>query len=526
MAENIEAETVTKHTTLIFIAVTATTATVTYNSMAVVTAIPPMKAEFDMSLTMTQWIMNGYSLASAVLVAATGRFGDIFGHMRVIVLGMICFLLGSFTMLLAGDTAFAIVGRVLQGIGAAGILSTSLAILNNAVPEDKRAAAIGLWGAFMALGMGVGTIIGGVLTTVSWRAVFAFDVVLVLPALIVSARMIGAMRQSTADSQQTLDYLGIILLVLFLGPLAFALTHGQETGWTAIETVVPLAVGIACGVLLVVVESRAKAPLIRIDFFRKRHYVAGTVGMCLAGMNTALFIYFYILFSQSPNGLSYTAIVAGLSLLPFSLAMFLLAVVVPRVPGIAGSSRWLVSAGMALMAIGFWFAQDITSTSTFGEIWWPLVLIGTGAGLGYSLLPRAALRVLPEEDAGQGSGVINTYLYFGLTMGVVLGGIVSAMSLHTFLTSVVKHLGLVLNEESRLVHILVHGTPGQIKAAFERAAASGPTDLKQAMQAAIGSSFSDVMLLGTVIALIGLVLMVWLLRGQPESGANGPADVR
>jgi Major Facilitator Superfamily len=142
MAENIEAETVAKHTTLIFIAVTATTATVTYNSMAVVTAIPPMKAEFEMSLTMTQWIMNGYSLASAVLVAAMGRFGDIFGHMRVIVSGMTGFLLGSFTILLAGDTAFAIVGRVLQGIGAAGILSSSLAILNNAVPEDKRAAAI------------------------------------------------------------------------------------------------------------------------------------------------------------------------------------------------------------------------------------------------------------------------------------------------------------------------------------------------------------------------------------------------
>jgi hypothetical protein len=242
-------------------------------------------------------------------------------------------------------------------------------------------------------------------------------------------------------------------------------------------------------------------------------------------MNTAMFIYFFILFAQSPDGLSYTAIVAGLSLLPFSLAMFLLAVVVPRAPGIAESS-WLVSAGMALMAIGFWFAQGITSTSTFGKIWWPLVLIGTGEGLAYSLLPRAALRVLPEEDAGQGSGVINTYLYFGLTMGVVLGGIVSAMSLHTFLSSVVKKLGLAPNEASRLVHILVHGAPGQIKAAFERAAASGPTDLKLAMQAAIGSSFSDVMLLGTAIALIGLILMVWLLRGQPETGVNGPAGVR
>jgi MFS family permease len=182
----------TKYTTLIFIAVTATTATVTYNGMAVVTAIPPMKTEFDMSLTMAQWIMNGYSLASAVLVAAMGRFGDMFGHMRIIVLGMSGFLLGSFTMLLAGDTAFAIVGRVLQGIGAAGILSTSLAILNNAVPEDKRAAAIGLWGAFTALGMGVGTIIGGALTTFNWRGVFAFDVILVLPALIVSLHIMGS----------------------------------------------------------------------------------------------------------------------------------------------------------------------------------------------------------------------------------------------------------------------------------------------------------------------------------------------
>ena len=90
MSEPNEAETGSKHTTLVFIAVTAPTAAVTYNSMAVITAIPVMKAEFDMSLTMAQWIMNGYTLASAALVAAMGRFGDMFGQVRVIVLGMVC----------------------------------------------------------------------------------------------------------------------------------------------------------------------------------------------------------------------------------------------------------------------------------------------------------------------------------------------------------------------------------------------------------------------------------------------------
>ena len=208
MAENPNAAAAPKHTTLVFIAVTATTAAVTYNSLAVITAIPAMKAEFEMSLTMTQWIMNGYTLAAAALVAAMGRFGDIFGHMRVIIFGMSCFLLGSFTMLLAADTAVAIAGRVLQGIGAAAILSSSLAILNDAVPEDKRAAAIGLWGAVVSLGIGLGTTIGGVLTAFNWRAVFAFDVLLVLPALIVALRVMSSVPRSTDGARHFVRFRG------------------------------------------------------------------------------------------------------------------------------------------------------------------------------------------------------------------------------------------------------------------------------------------------------------------------------
>ena len=141
-----------------------------------------------------------------------------------------------------------------------------------------------------------------------------------------------------------------------------------------------------------------------------------------------------------------------------------------------------------------------------------MALIGTGTGLAYALLPGTALRVLAEKDSGQGSGVINTCLYFGLTLGVVFGGIVSAVSLRTSLSAVVAQLGLAPAEEARLVQVLVHGTPSAIEAAFERAAASGPIALKQATQSAIESSFGDVMLLGAAISLLGLVLMAWLLR--------------
>ena len=525
MSEPTEAEAGSKHTTLVFIAVTASTAAVAYNSMAVTTAIPVMKAEFGMSLTTAQWIMNGYTLAAAVLVAAMGRFGDMFGHMRMIVLGMSCFLLGSLSAVLAVDTVIVIGARVLQGVGAAGILSASLAVLNDAVPEAKRAAAVALWGAVLALGVGLGSAIGGALTAINWRAVFAVDMLLVVPALVLALRVIMSSRHRMLGPPAPIDFAGLILLALFIGPLTFALTHGQETGWTAIETILPLAVGIACGVLLIIVESRVKAPLLRIDFFRRRHYVAGSLGMCIAGMNMAMFVYYYVLFAQSPDGLSYTAIVAGLSLLPFSMAMFLLAVGVPRMPAVAGST-WPIAVGMAVMAIGYWFAHHFSSASTIGDTWWPMVLVGTGLGLAYALLPGTALRGLAEKDAGQGSGVINTCLFLGLTLGIVTGGIVSAVSLQTSLSAVVAQLGLAPAEKEQLVHILVHGSPGQIEAAFERAAASGPTALKQATQAAIEASFDDVMLLGAAIALVGLVLMAWLLRGPPNAEQAASANGR
>ena len=525
MAQDTDAGPAQTHTTLVFIAVTASTAAVTYNSLAVITAIPVMKAEFDMSLTMTQWIMNGYSLACAVLVAAMGRFGDLFGHLRVIVLGMGCFLLGSLAACFAFDTVLVITGRVLQGIGAAAILSTSLAILNNAVPEEKRASAIGLWSAVVALGMGLGTAIGGVLTSISWRLVFGFDVLLMLPALIMALRVMSSADREAEGPREPIDFSGLVLLVLFLGPLSFALTHGQEAGWTAVETLAPLFVGIACGIALFVVERRKESALIRIDFFRRRRYVAGTVGMCIAGMNTSMFVFFYILFAQSPDGLSYSAIVAGLSLLPFSLAMFLFSVGVPRVPALA-RSVWLIPAAMAIVAGGFWFTHGITPASTIAETWWRIALIGGGAGLAYSLLPRAALGALPESDAGQGSGVANTCLYFGLTMGIVVGGIASAISLRSSLSSVVEKLSIAADEKEKLVHVLVHGSPGAIESTFERAAAQGTTGLKQATQAAIETSFSDVMLVGVAVSLAGVILMLGLLRGRPDTGAEETADPR
>ena len=149
-----------------------------------------------------------------------------------------------------------------------------------------------------------------------------------------------------------------------------------------------------------------------------------------------------------------------------------------------------------------------------------MALIGTGAGLSYALLPGLALSALPQEHAGQGSGVVNTCLYFGLTMGVVLGGIVTAVSLRTSLTAAVGGLGLASNEKASLVHVLVHGSPGKIEAAFERAAAAGPADLKQATQAAIQTSFSDVMMLGAVVSLAGLVLMLGLLHGQRSTNTD------
>lgn len=485
-----------------------------FNTTAVATILPNLKAEFDLSPSGLQWVMAIYTVASATLVTIVSRLGDITGKMGVFFFGMIVFACGSASVLFAQDGTMLLIGRGAQGAGAAALFGTSLSLLTAATPEAQRAGVTGAWGAIIGLAVGVGPIVGGSFAHyLSWRGVFAADLVLLAVAFLIGLHV--NKRKYVPDTRlagATFDYPGAMAIVLLLGPLSFALSNGESQGWDTALTLVPLAVAAVAAVALVVTSRRSEDPLIELRYFRHPRYFMAAVGMFFAGFTLFCFFVYFNVFVQSPDAFGYSAIGAGTAILPLSISMFLISVIGPRFLG-PYSFQWPIVLGMAAMACGFWLLTTTTNTTDYAEIWWKLVIVGVGIGICFSLLPRLGLRLLPEEHVGQGSGVINAFLYFGATMGAVGGGLAEAITTRSSLSKVIDALPAGSTQHDDLAHSLTHGTPGQVQQLISGLDPDTGTALAAALRDLQDNAFDSAMLVAAVAACIGLVIALVLLRG-------------
>ncbi|MEX0276589.1 MAG: MFS transporter [Ruegeria sp.] len=485
-----------------------------FNTTAVATILPNLKAEFDLTPSGLQWVMAIYTVVSAALVTIVSRLGDLTGKMGVFFAGMIVFAIGSASVLVSQDTTMLLVGRGAQGAGAAALFGTSLSLLTAATPEEKRASVTGAWGAIVGLAIGFGPIVGGSFAHyLSWRGVFATDLVLLVAAFAIGLRVhkhgyVPDTRQSGAE----FDLPGAIALVLLLGPLSFALSNGESHGWSSALTLVPLGISAVAAVALVITSRRSDDPLIELRYFRHPRYFMAAVGMFFTGFTLFCFFVYFNTFVQSPDAFGYSSVVAGAAIMPLSVSMFVVSVTAPRFLA-PYSFRWPVLFGMGLMGVGLLLLTTTTSTTSYAEIWWKLVIVGIGLGIGFSLLPRLGLRLLPEEHMGQGSGVINAFLYFGATIGAVVGGVAEAKTMRSGLSEVIAALPAGSTQREDLAHALTHGTPSQIQQMIAGLDPQSGAALAQALRDLQDNAFDSAMLVAALAALAAMVLSIFLLRG-------------
>lgn len=489
-------------------------AVATYNTTAIMTALPAIRSSLDLDTQTLQWVINIYMLSAAVMMAAMGRFADIFGKSRMFLIGLGTFAAGSIVIIFAGDAVMMLAGRTLQGIGTAGIVSTSAALISVATPEEKRAQALGLWAGSAALGFALGPLIGGALTDiVSWRGIFVLDLPLLAIAALLCLRIersgVAAVRSKT---DTTVDYLGVLLLIVTLGTFVYGLTSGLEAGWTSLQTLALFSIAALGGIAFAVWERMAADPLVDFGFFAQSRYVAGTLGMFFAGVLMMGALYYTNLFIQTPGALHFTAFHAGLAMLPFTLTMFVTSLAMPRLLG-SYSFRWPTTIGMLALAAGYWLTQDTSNQTAYADLYGKLMILGFGAGVCYALLPRVGLRGLPDESAGQGSGVINTCYFIGLAIGTASGGIVAAHIKRVLVGPVIENLMPGTTGRASLDLVLVHGSQSQIDHALARVPADIAHKLRMAMQEVSDNAFDGVMEMMTVVALIGAVLCAVLIRG-------------
>lgn len=500
---------------LVVLAACAGAFAVAYNTTAVMTALPAMKSELDLDVDTLQWVINIYMLFGAATLAAMGHLGDTFGMARIFLFGLAFFALGSIAIACTDGTILLLVGRAFQGLGIAALMASSVALISRSTPAEQRASAHGVWAAAVALGFALGPLIGGALTDgISWRAIFILDLAILASSALLCLWVIRAgLTPAVLEGGKRTDFVGIALLFVTLAAFLYALTCGPLYGWTALQTLSLFALTLVAGAGFLAWELHTAEPLIRLGFFRYRNYLAATAGMFLGGFTQIGILYFINIFIQASDGLGFSALQAGVALLPFTFVMFVVALVAPHTIRPKAYGVW-ATVSMIALAIGFWLMQAVDHQTPFEDIWWRLTFIGIGVGLTMTLLPRIGLDALPDSNAGQGSGVLNTCLYSGLAVGTALGAVVAAQIKHHIVDPVVDALGSALPDPHALKITLVHGSQSQVGKALAQIPAGDVAKVQSALLSAFDDGFSGVVILMTGASLLGVALCAALIRSR------------
>ena len=395
------------------------------NSTAIMAALPSMRTELALSSAGVEWAVNAYLIVSAAFIVLGGRAADRFGPRLASMVGLALFGVASCIIATAGTQAVLLAGRALQGLAAAFAVPSTLAAVDTSAASQRRAGAIGAWTGFLMLGFSVGPLLGGALTHFAgWRVIFWFNVVLMLAA-IAGLASAGSARASRGESRRA-DWLGFVFLTTLMVSLVFALHALPQARAAPLPPLGWFAVAATAFFLLLSVESRAKAPLINFTFFARRGFVMGVAVGSLAMFSIISLLLYFNLYAQSRDGLGLTALEAGASLLPLSVALLALALSAPKVAARLGL-RNAMTGGMALIAIASAMIGAAVAGGGMLLLAVGFFVMGAGLAVPYALAPRLALSALAPEQAGQGSGIINACTFLGGSCGVAGGATALAL---------------------------------------------------------------------------------------------------
>ncbi|MES9601885.1 DHA2 family efflux MFS transporter permease subunit [Actinomadura sp. NPDC000929] len=384
-------------------------------------ALPDMQQRLHIELTGLQWIVDAYVLLVAMLLLSGGVFADRFGRKRMYLAGVVVFTAASVVCSAAPSLGWLVVGRVLQGIGAAALSPASLTLLAAAYPvPQERVRAIGLWAGFSGIGLAAGPLAGGVLVEAfGWPAIFLVNVPVGAVLLVAGLRVLDESRNPNAPS---IDVPGTVLSVLGVGALTYGLIEGGARGWTSPVILSSFAAAAVLLAVFVVVEGRVSAPMLPLRLFRQRLFTVSNTAMIVVGfalMGSSFFFSQFFVYVQGSSILR-----AGVQTLPATLAMVVISPFAGRFAARYGFrimvTFGLILAGLGLLALGF-----VHADTGYTNVWWRLAVVGIGFALTMSPLTGAAIQSVSPQEGGLASGVSSTTRQIGAVLGVaVLGAVV------------------------------------------------------------------------------------------------------
>jgi len=471
-------------------------------------ALPSIQRDLDTSISGLEWIVNGYTLSFAVLLAVGGRIGDIFGRRRAFVFGVAVFTISSATAGFAPDDISLVASRVLQGIGAAFMMPGTLSIITDAFPASERGKAIGTWAGVSALALAVGPVLGGFLTEhVSWRAIFYINLPVGTLAVLAALFVVRESRDVTVGRK--VDYLGVGILTVSLTALVLALIEGNSWGWGSPAVVSLLAVSVVTLVGFVLTENRVSAPIIEFGLFKSRNFIGAVITAFIISFAMMGVFFFLALYMQ--NVLGYSALEAGVRFLPTTLVIMALSPLSGRLSDKIGP-RIPIVAGMAMITLSLYLFSRIEVGTTFVDILPSFIILGAGIGLTMSPMSTAAMNAVSKTKAGVASGVLSMFRMVGGTFGVAaLGALFQGEAKHR-LAGTLGDQGLSPAQRSDFAHQLTGGAPH-----LDGVPAAQAAKLTAAGHDAFVYGLSHAMVLSVSVALAGTLIAFLMIRQHGES---------
>jgi MFS transporter, DHA2 family, methylenomycin A resistance protein len=379
-------------------------------------AVPSIQASLHTDLRGLSWVIDGYTLSFASLLLLAGGLADRLGAKRLFAIGLVLFTVSSAACGLAPDAPSLIAARVIQGMGAALFMPSSLSILARAYPDERRRAqAIGIWSSLTAIAGGSGPLVGGLLVaTLGWRSIFLLNVPM---GIVGSALAVWAIPATPPAERRSLDLGPQAVGAFALAAFTWALIERAPRGWGSPVVLAALAASVLGGALFIAWEKRSRQPILPLQLFQNRAFSATAAGALLyaAGFFGGLLV--LSLYFQRIRGES--AALAGLHITAIAVTFGVTSVVAGWLAARYGPRRPIL-AGLALLSASAFTLSGLSIHAPFAAVGPVLALVGLGAGLVAPPMNAAILASVPPTNAGIGSGVLNASRQIGTALGVAV----------------------------------------------------------------------------------------------------------
>ena len=378
-------------------------------------AFPDIQHSFSSaSLSSLSWILSAYAIIFAAVLVPAGKLGDIVGRKRVFLAGLLIFLIGSAFAAAAPSVDFLIGARIIQAVGAAALIPTSLGLILPLFPPPKRATVIGLWAAIAGVGAAAGPPIGGLLVEASWRWIFLVNLPLGLFALVRSAQIIPEIRDP--ERGRFPDLLGSLLLMVAIGSLTLGLVKGPDWSWDA-RSLGAFAVSAVSLALFALRSARHPAPVVEFSLLRPPAFALSSLSALLFFAAFAVLLLANVLFLTEVW--DYTVTRAGFAFFPGPLTAAIVAGLSGRFGSRYGSARIGAAGGIIFALASLWFLARIGDEPHYLSQYLPgAVLGGVGVGLVLPALTALATGTLPPTRLATGIGVQTTFRQIGAALGL------------------------------------------------------------------------------------------------------------